>query len=88
VLRNSTRGYLSPAVSTEPSPQVRRLAERAVREIETTEKRKIDKIDDERIAQYITMLETYLTSKSVEKAGTHAKDADRILKKMRTQLPG
>lgn len=83
VLRNSRRGYRKTTISTEPSPGARRLAELAIREIEATEGRKILRMDDGRVAGYITALENLLLTKSPGE--NDARDAERMLRKMRAK---
>ena len=87
VLRNASRGYRKTEVSTEPSPEARRLAERAIREIRDAEHKKIEALEDDRIGEYITALEAFLMSTSGAKAEARDRDAERILKKMRAQRP-
>ncbi len=83
VLRNSRRGYRKATVSTEPSPEARRLADIAIREIEAAEGRKLRDMKDERIAEYITALESLLLTKSPGESDS--RDAERMLRKMRAK---
>lgn len=84
VLRNATRGYLKTAVSTEPSPQAQHLADRAIKEIEAAERREITEMKDDRIREYITVLQKFLTKVALADTDSQRNTADQILKKMRT----
>jgi hypothetical protein len=84
VLRNARRGFKKVEVSTEPSRQARALAEKAIREIEAVEQSKIVRMRDERIDEYISSLQSFLTSRSPS-SDRSAKDAEELLAKLRLQ---
>jgi hypothetical protein len=85
VLRNALRGYPKTEVSTEPSPQARRLAENAVTEIEAAEHMRIAQIEDDQIRKYISKLESFLTDRTAPISGSQLSDAKRLLRQMRSQ---
>lgn len=83
VLRNATRGYRDPLVSTEPSPEARELAERALKEIESHEKAKIPQLETAHIREYIGALEELLRTVYMLEVGNDTVAATRILDEMR-----
>ena len=87
VLRNSRRGFQTTAVSTEPSPQAHRLAALAIEEIEAAEGRSLLNLNDRRIGEYITALESFLIARSMDKDDQGIGEAELMLKKMRGESP-
>jgi len=83
-LRNALRGYPKAEVSTEPSPQARRLAEKAIKEIEAAEKKSVLYIEDHRINEYISKLQAFLTNRTAQDSNALLTDARRILRTMRS----
>jgi len=84
VLRNASRGYPDVAVSTEPSPEARNLAERAIREIEAREKAPIPQLTEDRLGEYIESLEEFLRTTYIRAVGTDIAGAASILEQMRS----
>ena len=83
-LRNTTRGYKNPLVSTEPSQEAYDLAQRAIREIEVNEKRPIRDLDGDRINDYIAQLEELLRTSYRDAVGEDPARAANILAEMRS----
>jgi hypothetical protein len=83
-LRNTTRGYKNPLVSTEPSQEAYDLAQRAIREIEVNEKRPIRALDGDRINDYIAQLEEFLRTSYRDAVGEDPARAANILAEMRS----
>lgn len=84
VLRNATRGYKNPLVSTEPSRKAYDLAQRAIREIEVREKTPIRDMEGGRINDYITLLEDLLRTSYRDAVGQDPERAADILAEMRS----
>jgi hypothetical protein len=84
VLRNATRGYKNPLVSTEPSQEAYDLAQRAIREIEVREKTPIRDLEGSRINDYITLLEELLRTSYRDAVGEDPARAADILAEMRS----
>jgi hypothetical protein len=84
VLRNATRGYKNPLVSTEPSREAYDLAQRAIREIEVNEKRPIRDLDSGRINDYIALLEELQRTSYRDAVGEDPTRAADILAEMRS----
>jgi hypothetical protein len=84
VLRNALRGYQKVEVSTEPLPEARLLAERAIKEIEKAEQNPIVRINDNRIIEYISELQEFLESEATPDSESSLKDAEKVLQEMRT----
>ena len=82
-LRNSLRGYHTVEVSTEPSPQARKLAEKAIKEIEAIEQESVIQMDNDRIGDYIFELQAFLEKKTAPKSKSSLKAAEKLLQKMR-----
>lgn len=55
-LRNTLRGYSDAVVSREAPPEIRELAERAIRDIEAQEKKPVPQLEDSVIRKYIESL--------------------------------
>jgi hypothetical protein len=83
-LRNSLRGYQKVEVSTEPSAAARRLAEKAIREIEEAEQKDVTNIGDPTIMNYISELQAFL-DKITPSSGSAIKKAEKTLQQMRGQ---
>jgi hypothetical protein len=83
VLGNSIRGYQHSEVSTEPSPKARRLAAKALKEIEAAEKAPITRIRDNRLEAYISVLDTLLAELALPVSETLLDDAEKMLQEMR-----
>lgn len=84
VLRNGIRNYPQTPVSTEPSPDARELAQRAVSEIEKYEKTKIPALREGRLIKYIDSLEDLLRSTYLSDVGADSDRAATILEEMRS----
>ena len=84
VLGNVLRGYPHSEVSTEPSPRARQLAERAIREIEATEQTSLTQIEDNRLEEYISELNTFLTDRAMPVPDSLLEDAEKLLQEMRS----
>jgi hypothetical protein len=87
VLRNATRGYQNPAVSSEPSADIRLLSERAVREIEAHEGMPIQDLQRDRINDYIALLEKFTRTTYQRSVGQDSERAASILSEMRASNP-
>jgi hypothetical protein len=87
VLRNVDRGYRNPAVSTEPRPEVRELAERAIGEIEALEGKRIQDLRPARTRSYILLLEQLLRVRYQDAVGEDTARAAGILAEMRSTGP-
>jgi hypothetical protein len=84
VLRNTTRGYKNPLVSTEPSQEAYDLARRAIKEIEAREKTPIRDLESGRVNDYITLLEELLRRSYRDAVGEDPVRAADILAEMRS----
>ena len=84
VLRNATRGYPNPLVSTEPSPEAHDLAKRAIREIEAREGMPVRDLSADRIVEYIASLEELLRTTYERAVGLDTARAASILAEMRS----
>jgi len=84
VLRNATRGYQNPLVSSEPSPDVRVLAEQATREIEAHEGMPIQDLPRGLIDDYIVRLEEFTRETYQHAVGQDPERAASILSEMRS----
>jgi hypothetical protein len=60
------------------------LAERAIKEIETAEKKPILQLENNRINEYIARLQEFLIERTPESNVLH-KDAEKMLRRMRNQ---
>jgi hypothetical protein len=87
-LRNGTREYKAPRVSTEPSREVRELAESAISEIEAREKRSIRDLDSGRSGNYISLLEELMRTEYRHAVGGDSSSAASILEEMRASRRG
>lgn len=83
-LRNALRGYDKVEVSTEPSPKARRLAKKAIKEIETAERESVTEMGDNRIDDYISELQAFLEEKTTPNSKSSLKEAEKLLQQMRT----
>jgi hypothetical protein len=83
VLGNALRGYSHSEVSTEPSPPARQLAETVIKEIEYSEQTPITRMEDNRLEEYISGLNTFLTERAMPVSESLLEDAEQILQEMR-----
>ena len=83
VLRNGLRGYKALSVSTEPGAEARKLAEKAIAEIEVAENAKIRDMGDNRIMDYIRELEKFLSDRTLSDQRTLKRSGKTILEEMR-----
>ena len=86
-LRNVTRGYRNPEVSTEPSEDVRFLAEQAIAEIQVHEGMRIKDLPRDRIDDYIVLLEEFIRVTYQRAGGQDPERAASILSEMRLSKP-
>jgi len=84
VLRNSTRGFRAPMVSSEAGPEARGLAQHAIRQIEGDEGTDIALLDEATAEAYIAALEQLQRERAVSGTGGETADAQRILDEMRS----
>jgi hypothetical protein len=87
-LRNGTREYRTPSVSSEAGRQVRELAERAIREIEAQEECAIRDLGSDRAGKYISLLEELMRTEYRHAVGGGSASAASILEEMRSSRPG
>jgi hypothetical protein len=84
VLRNATRGYQNPVVSTEPPEDVRNLAEQAIREIEAQEGTSIQNLPTDRIEDYSGLLGKFASETYQRSVGHDSERTERILSEIRS----
>jgi hypothetical protein len=87
VLRNATRGYQNPVVSTEPPEDVRNLAEQAIREIETHEGMSIQNLPRDRIEDYSVLLGKFASETYQRSVGHDSERTASILSEIRSSIP-
>jgi hypothetical protein len=87
VLRNATRGYQNPVVSTEPPEDVRNLAEQAIREIEDHEGMSIQDLPTDRIQEYRVLLREFASETYQRSVGHDSERTERLLSEIRSTRP-